>query len=356
MSRASNSQPTATPPRTGREVHLVARPAGPARVEDFAVVSRPVAEPGPGEVLVRNLFMSVDPALRLRLGATGPTGYFPPFELGAPLTGLAVGEVLASNAAGFAAGDMVRHGDGWREFAVVSAAPRPAIEASFTLRHIDTELGPPEAFLGPLGNGGLTAYAGLVEAAQLRTGDVVWVSGAAGSVGSLAVQIAKLRGHRTIGSAGSDEKVAFLLDELGIDAAFNYKDGSVAELLARAAPDGIDVYFDNVGGAHLEAALEAIRHRGRIALCGAVGEYDAEPQVGVRNLFLATWKDVSLAGFRTSSHLALADKVARELSIWLRQGRLQFSSTVVDGICGAPAAFIAMMAGQTKGKTLVRLT
>jgi len=355
--RSALAEPSPTTPVSGREVHLVSRPTGAARVEDFRVVSQPVREPAAGEILVRNTWMSVDPSMRLRLGETGPAGYLPRFEIGAVLSGLAVGEVVASNAEGFAPGDLVRHSAGWRDFAVVKAdgaASGPS--AALATTRLDPALGAPEAYLGPLGMIGLTAYAGLIDVAGLREGDIVWVSGAAGAVGSLATQIAKLRGHRTIGSAGSDEKVAHLLNDLGVDAAFNYKKAPVAESLARAAPDGIDVYFDNVGGDHLEAALGAMRPQGRIALCGAIAEYDdAHPQRGPRNLFQAVIKDLSLRGRRPGSHVGQLDRVVRDLGAWLRDGRLRYTTTVFDGLDNAPAAFVAVMSGRTSGKTLVRL-
>ena len=191
---------------------------------------------------------------------------------------MTVGEVIESRADGFAAGDTVWHASGWRDYAVV-AAGTPALGGLGTLTRLDTALAPAQRYLGPLGGMGLTAYAGLFEVAGLREGDVVWVSAAAGAVGSLAAQFAKLRGHRVIGSAGSDEKVSYLLDELGLDAAFNHRAGPVADLLRAAAPEGIDVYFDCVGGDHLEAALGALRRRGRVALCGAVSQYGRPARV-----------------------------------------------------------------------------
>src|SRR4051812_9955666 len=191
--------------------------------------------------------------------------YVPPFELGAPLDGGAVGGVLEARDPALGAGDVVLHGLGWRDHALA-----PAKQA----RKIDTSIAPPQAYLGVLGMPGLTAYAGLVDVAGLREGDVVFVSGAAGAVGGLVGQIAKLRGHRVIGSAGSPEKVEYVTGELGFDTAFNYRDGPVAELLAEAAPDGIDVYFDNVGGDHLEAAIGVLGRHGRVAMCGAISAYD----------------------------------------------------------------------------------
>jgi NADPH-dependent curcumin reductase CurA len=341
-------------PLKGREVQLAARPNGEVRAGDFRVVEVPVREPGPGEVLVRNTWTSVDPGLRLRLAERAPAGYFEAFELRAPLDGImTVGEVIESRADGFRAGDSVWHASGWRDYAVVAAAS-PALGGLGTLTRIDTSLAPAQRYLGPLGGMGLTAYAGLIEVAELRDGDVVWVSAAAGAVGSLAAQLAKLRGHRVIGSAGSDAKVSYLLGELGLDAAFNHRAGPVGEQLRAAAPDGIDVYFDCVGGDHLEAALGALRRGGRVALCGAVSQY-GRPARGPANLFQATANDLTLRGFRGSSHLHRMADMVREVSAWLADGRLRYRETIVDGLERAPEALTRMLAGETIGKTLVRI-
>jgi NADPH-dependent curcumin reductase CurA len=211
-------------------------------------------------------------------------------------------------------------------------------------------------FLGPLGNMGLTAYVGLIWAAELRDGDVVWISAAAGAVGSIAAQIARIKGHRVIGSAGSADKVRFLLDELGVDAAFDYHDGPVLEQLRAAAPEGIDVYFDSVGGDHLQAALAHLRRWGRIAVCGAISEYErTEPQPGPTNMFQLVANDLTLRGFRASSHLDLLPESARTLGGWLADGRLHYRHTIIDGLERAPEALVAMLAGDTVGKTLVRI-
>jgi hypothetical protein len=320
-------------------------------------VEAEVPDPRPGEVLVRNTWTSVDPALRLRLRERVPRGYFAAFPLGQPMAGIStVGEVVASRAPGFVPGDVVRHGAGWREYAVVEAGVE-SLGGIATLTRLDVDAAPPESYLGALGASGLTAYAGLFHVAELRDGDIVWVSAAAGSVGSLVAQLAKLHGHRVIGSAGSDEKIGYLLDTLGLDAAFNYKRGALTELLEAAAPDGIDIYFDNVGGDHLEAALGALRKRGRVALCGAVSEYDnAEPVPGPSNLFLAVANDLTLRGFRGSSHVALMDEMVREIAGWLRAGRLLYEYTVVDGLKNAPEALARVLRGETKGKMLVRIS
>jgi hypothetical protein len=340
----------------GRVVQPAQYPAGSVGPSHFEVVEVDVPRPGPGEVLVRNTFTSVDPGLRLRLREQGPAGYFGEFALHAPMDGiLTVGEVVESRAEGFRPGDVVRHASGWRDYASVDA-DEPALSGLGTLTRLDTSVAAAPAYLGPLGGMGLTAYAGLIDAAQLRAGDVVWVSAAAGAVGSLAAQIAKLRGHRVIGSAGSDEKVRHLLDDLGLDAAFNHRRGPVIELLRAAAPDGIDVYFDSVGGSHLEAALDCLRRWGRVALCGALSEYESDgATAGHGNLFQATANDLTLRGFRGSSHLHRMDEVARELGGWLADGRLRYRQTIVDGLEHSPEALARMLAGETIGKTLVRI-
>jgi NADPH-dependent curcumin reductase CurA len=207
-----------------------------------------------------------------------------------------------------------------------------------------------------LGMTGLTAYAGLIEVAGLREDDVVFVSGAAGAVGSIAGQVAKLRGHTVIGSAGSPEKVRYVTEELGFDAAFDYHDGKVADLLAQAAPDGIDVYFDNVGGEHLEAAIGALNQHGRVALCGAISNYNAtEPQPGPHNMHLVIGKRVTLRGFIVGDHVHLLPDFTREVGTWLSEGRIRYRETVVDGLENAPQAFIGLLRGENTGKMLVKL-
>jgi NADPH-dependent curcumin reductase CurA len=332
-------------PRRGREIHLAARPHGEPRATDFRIAEVEVPDPGPGEVLVRNRWMSVDPYMRGRMNDR--KSYVPPFQLDAPLDGGAVGEVVASEDEGIAAGDIVLHGLGWRDLAVARAD---------AVRRVDTSLAPESAYLGVLGMPGLTAYAGLIDVAGLREGDVVFVSGAAGAVGSIAGQIAKLRGHEVIGSAGSPEKVACVTGELGFDAAFDYHDGAVADLLREAAPEGIDVYFDNVGGEHLEAAIGALRRYGRVAMCGAISQYNAtSPQPGPRNLAMAVGKRVTLRGFIVGDHRDLMGDFVREVGTWLSEGRIKQRETVVEGLENAPEAFMGLLRGENTGKMVVKL-
>ena len=340
----------------GRQVQLVRYPDGEVLPSDFRIVEVDVAAPGEGEVLVRNTWTSVDAGLRLRLRAKGPEGYFTAFPREAPMEGImTVGEVVESRADGFDVGDTVWHASGWRDYAIVEAG-KEALAGIGTLTKLDTAVNPPQAYLGVLGGNGLTAYAGLFHAAGLREGDAIWVSAAAGAVGSLVAQLAKIRGHRVVASAGSEEKVAWLRDELGVDAAFNYRSGPLPDLLREAAPDGIDVYFDNVGGDHLEAAIGALRRFGRVAICGAISEYDAAaPPPGPSNMFLMVAKDLTIRGFRGSSYVHLFDEMSREMGTWLREGRIQYRETIVEGLERAPEALASLMRGDNTGKTLVRI-
>jgi NADPH-dependent curcumin reductase CurA len=332
-------------PHRSREIHLAARPSGEPKPSDFRLVDVEVPDPGPGEVLVRNHWMSVDPYMRGRMNET--KSYVPPFQLDEPLAGGAVGEVTESGAEDVPVGTTVLHQYGWRELALVPAA---------AVVPVDPDLAPEQAYLGVLGMPGLTAYVGLLEIAGLRDRDVVFVSGAAGAVGSVAGQIAKLRGHTVIGSAGSPEKVAYLREELGLDAAFDYHAGEVHALLREAAPEGIDVYFDNVGGDHLEAAIGALRNFGRVAMCGAISVYNAtEPPPGPRNLSQAVGKRLTLRGFIVSDHLDRMPEFAREVGGWLREGLLSYRETVVEGLEHAPEALIGLLRGENTGKMLVKL-
>ena len=331
---------------TGREIHLASRPSGWPTPENFRLVEVSVPRPAPGQVLIRNQYMSVDPYMRGRMNDV--PSYVPPFELNQALDGGAVGVVVASADPRVDEGEYVVHGLGWREYALADAG---------TVRRVDPDAAPSlSAYLGALGMTGLTAYAGLVDVAAQRPGDVVFVSGAAGAVGSLAGQIAKLHGaSRVIGSVGSAAKVEYVLG-LGFDAAFNYRDGNVRRLLGAAAPDGIDVYFDNVGGDHLEAAIGELRRFGRVAMCGAIAQYNADsPVPGPRNLALVIGKRLTLRGFIVGDHQALADRFREEMSGWLRDGRIRFDETVVDGLENAPGAFLGMLRGENTGKMVVRL-
>ncbi|MGW3956771.1 NADP-dependent oxidoreductase [Streptomyces sp. NPDC004752] len=329
-----------------REWHLLSRPVGWPKPEDFDLVETEIPTPGKGQVLVRNVYLSVDPYMRGRMSAA--KSYAEPYRLGAVMLGGAVGEVVASQADGIAVGDHVLHHFGWREYA--------AVDAARTVR-VDPGAAPLSAYLGVLGMTGLTAYAGLLRTAAFKEGDAVFVSGAAGAVGSQVGQLARLKGaSRVIGSAGSDEKVRLLVEEYGFDAAFNYRNGPVAEQLGTAAPDGIDVYFDNVGGEHLEAAVGALNLRGRIAICGMISVYNnTEPAPGPRNLARLIATRGRIEGFLVGDHYDLQPQFVQEVGPWVAGGRLKYRETVVQGIENSLDAFLGVLRGDNTGKMLVKL-
>ncbi|TDT41222.1 hypothetical protein EV562_102619 [Streptomyces sp. BK208] len=333
-------------PTVNREWHLVTRPVGWPKPEDFALVEAEVPTPGDGQVLVRNRYVSVDPYMRGRMSAA--KSYAAPYELGKVMQGGAVGEVVASNAEGIAVGDHVLHFFGWREYA--------ALDAKHAVK-VDPDAAPLSTYLGVLGMTGLTAYAGLLRTASFKEGDSVFVSGAAGAVGSQVGQIAKLKGaSRVIGSAGSDEKVKLLLDEYGFDAAFNYKNGPVSEQLRAAAPDGVDVYFDNVGGDHLEAAVGSLNLNGRIAICGAISVYNnTEPAPGPKNLARLIQTRGRIEGFLVGDHYDLQPQFVEEVGPWVRSGELKYRETVVEGIENNLEAFLGVLRGDNTGKMIVKL-
>jgi len=274
--------------------------------------------------------------------------YAPPFQLGEAMQGGAVGVVMASNDPSLKAGDLVQSFFGWRE---AFNAPAGAVQK------LETHGLPPQAFLGFAGMPGLTAYVGLLRIAEMKAGDVVFVSGAAGAVGSVACQIAKLKGHTVIGSAGGAEKAAFL-KEIGVDHAIDYKaEPDITAALLRAAPEGIDVYFENVGGAHLEAALMAAKPFGRFALCGMISEYNnTDLGKGVRGLVMAVGKSLTLRGFIVSNHTDMQAAFVKDLAGWVAEGKFKHVETVKEGIEAAPEAFLGLFKGENLGKMLVKLS
>lgn len=332
-------------PTTTRQIVLASRPHGAPTEENFRLENADLPELAEGQVLVRNSVMSVDPYMRGRMNDV--KSYVPPFQVDAPLDGGAVGEVIASRSDDVPVGAHVLHGLGWREH-VALPAQRVTV--------IDTDAAPASSYLGVLGMPGLTAYVGLTAVANMREGDTVFISGAAGAVGQVAGQIAKALGAaRVVGSAGSAEKIERLL-ELGYDAAFNYKETSVRDGLREVAPDGIDVYFDNVGSDHLEAAIGHLKQFGRVAMCGAISQYNAtEPAPGPRNLFQAIGKGLTLRGFIVGQYPDLADEYRAKAAAWLAEDRLRGDETFREGIEGAPQAFIDLLGGANTGKMLVRL-
>jgi len=328
-----------------REIRLASRPKGIPTADNFALAQTELGPLQDQQVLVRNLFLSVDPYMRGRMNDR--KSYVPPFELGKPLEGGAVGEVIESRAREFKPGDAVTSNYGWREYFI--ASPKG-------LHPVNREIQPLSVYLGALGMTGMTAWVGL-NLVEVKAGDVVFISGAAGAVGNVAGQLAKLRGCRLIGSAGSAEKVRFLRDECGFDAAFNYKAGPVLEQLNLEAPDGIDVYFDNVGGETLAAALSALRVHGRIIACGGISVYNEEkPPPGPSNLFKMITKRLTMKGFIVRDWLDRQGEFEKELGGYFRAGKLKNKETVVEGIDQAADAFIGLFEGKNVGKMVVKLT
>ncbi len=328
-----------------KEIRLASRPSGLPEAANFELAETIAAEPAEGFVQVQNLFMSVDPYMRGRMRDV--KSYIPPFALGEALQGHAVGKVVASNDKGFKEGDIVLHMFGWRE-----ALTAPA--AAFT--KIDTHGLSPSVFLGPLGMPGMTAYCGFMDIGKPKEGDVVFVSGAAGAVGSMVCQIAKIKGCKVIASVGSDAKAEWL-KSLGVDEVINYKTTTnlVADL-QKAAPKGIDIYFDNVGGAHLEAALEVAKQYARFAECGMIEAYNGEgQQEGIRNLMYVIGKSITLKGFIVSDYMSMQNQFIADVSSWIMAGKIKWEETIFEGIENAPDAFIGLFRGANTGKMLVKL-
>jgi NADPH-dependent curcumin reductase CurA len=327
-----------------REIRLASRPKGIPTAANFSLERTELEPPRDQEVLVRNLFMSVDPYMRGRMN--DGKSYVPPFELGKALDGGAVGEVIESRAAEFRPGDVVTSNLGWREYFV--APPQ-------SLHRVSREIQPLSVYLGALGMTGMTAWAGL-NLVDVKAGDVIYISGAAGAVGNVAGQLAKLRGCRVIGSAGSEEKVLFLREECGFDIAFDYRAGPVLDQLNLEVPDGIDVYFDNVGGDTLEAALSALRVHGRIIACGGISGYNDEtPRPGPSNLFNIITKRLTMKGLIVRDWLDRQGEFEKEVGGCFRAGRLKNKETVARGLDQAVGAFIGLFDGRNIGKMVVRL-
>ena len=329
---------------TAHEIRLAERPKGlpSAGTFEHATVELPPLQDG--DVLVRNRFMSVDPYMRGRMNDV--KSYVPPFQIGKPLEGGAIGEVIESRSPTLQKGDFVQSMRGWRDAFVAPAAE---------LRQVDPAVQPLSLYLGVLGMPGLTAWVGL-KLVDAKAGDRLFVSGAAGAVGSTAGQLAKARGCFVVGSAGSDDKVRTLIDDFGFDAAFNYKSGNVREQLMAAAPEGIDVYFDNVGGDHLEAAIACMRDHGRIAACGAISRYnDTTSMPGPRNMSLFVTRRLTMRGFIITDHAREMKAFAADIGPLVSSGQLRARETVVEGLQHAPEAFLSMLGGGNVGKMIVKL-
>jgi NADPH-dependent curcumin reductase CurA len=328
-----------------REIRLKSRPVGMPTTDNFELVETAVPTPGPGQVLVRNSYMSVDPYMRGRM--VDRRSYVPPFQIGETLQGGAIGQVVAAvDNPKLKAGDYVQSMSGWREWFVSSGNDLQKLEPKAEL----------PAYLGALGMPGMTAYAGLLRVGALKDGERVFVSAASGAVGSIVCQIAKAKGCYVVGSAGSAQKVQYL-KEIGCNGAINYKSvGDLNAAVAAAFPEGIDVYFENVGGVHLEAALNNMRPGGRIPLCGMIDMYNAtEPPPGPRNLAMAIGLGLTLRGFIVSSHYDMLPDFNRDMAKWASEGKMKWRETIIDGVENSPKAFIGLFKGENLGKMVVRV-
>ena len=326
-----------------RAWHLKSRPEGLPTSDSFELKDIELPQLGEGQVRVRNLWLSVDPYMRGRMNDV--KSYVPPFQVGEPMDGGAVGEVVESNADGFSTGDLVQHMSGWRDEAVVSTR---------TAQKLPDLGAPPQQFLGVLGVTGLTAYFGLLDAAHAREGDVVFVSAAAGAVGSVVVQVAKARGMTVIGSAGGADKCEFVRS-LGADHVIDYKAGPILRSLAAAAPDGFDVYFDNVGGDHLDAAFAIARNNARFAICGMIEGYNDRTPMSFRFIQRVIAARINLKGFIVFDYFPRMAEFYGEMAPWVASGTVKSRETIVDGLERAPDAFLGLFKGENTGKMLVRL-
>ena len=348
-----------------REVRLVRRPEGLPGKGCFEVATIAVPAPGEREILVRNLFMTVDPYMRGRMN--DGDSYVAPFELGEAMQGEAIGEVVESNHPDFAVGDIVESMCGWREYFV--AAPDALADEERNLfagiQRRDPDLFPIQSYLGAAGMTGMTAYAGLVLMADPKPGETVFVSGAAGAVGSMVCQIARLHGCKVVASAGSDDKVKWLKEVAGVDAAFNYKTvDSVYGALKALTPEGIDIYFENVGGEHLTAALRRMNLHGRITVCGLIAQYNSAPERNDSDsdsdsdsdvMMTVLAKELRVEGFIVTSYYDRYPEYLDKLKAWYESGQIRWEETVVDGIENAADAFLGLFEGRNLGKMLVKL-
>jgi len=331
-----------------REIHLKSRPNGMPTAANFELVERPIPRPGPGQFVVRNVWMSVDPYMRGRM--MDRKSYVPPFQVGEPLDGGSVGQVIESKHDGFTAGDYVCGfaSGAWREYYVSEGA---------MMQKVDPKLAPLQSYLGVMGMPGMTAYTSLLRIGEPKAGETIFVSAAAGAVGSVVCQVAKLKGCRVVGSVGSDTKVRWLLNDASIDAAINYRTcGDLLTAVGKACPQGIDIYYENVGGEHLEVALELMNQHGRLVMCGMISMYNSvEPPPGPRNLVYVVGKSLKMQGFIVTDFLDMVPQFFADMGGWIAAGKIKWQETVLEGIANAPQAFLGLFKGENNGKMLVRL-
>jgi len=333
-------------PATHKEIHLVSRPQGVPTEDNFEVAETGVPSPATGEILVRNRWLSVDPYMRGRMNEG--ESYVPAFKLGEAMEGGCVGEVVASNNQKFSVGDHVLGNKGWREYWTSDGEG---------VIKVDTKVAEAQNYLSILGLTGMTAWVGLNAIGNLKEGENVFVSAASGAVGSSVCQIAKIQNCRVVGSAGSADKIAWLKNEAGVDEAFNYHDtDDVSATLAKLFPDGIDLYFDNVGGDHLAGAIDHMNNFGRIVCCGMISGYnDEKPKPGPANIFKIIGKRIRMQGFIVRDHQDLQAEFQKEMGGWVSGGRIVWKETITEGIENAPKAFLSLFEGDKMGKALVKV-
>jgi hypothetical protein len=358
--------------KVGKEIHLKSRPSGYANTKDFEIVEVEIPEAKEeGEFLVQNIWMSIDPFLRIYM-VKGKNRALSPFELHRVIDGGCIGQIIESKSSKFKVGDHVKANFGWREYWLSNDTD----SEKNAITKIDSSIAPLQNYLGILGITGITAYVGLFKIGDLRGSQkTVFVSSAAGGVGSIACQLARIKGCRVIGSCGSDEKARYLVEEIGIDHVINYKKvgiGNLSSELNRACPNGIDIYFDNVGGEHLEAAIDNMNIFGRIVLCGTTSQYNDdtttnistdEPYSQIRrssnpgpsNLSLAVSHRLRLEGFIWSDHSDVLDKFNSEMSKWISDDKVKLKESIFEGLENAPEAFVRLFNGQIMGRALVRI-
>ena len=328
-----------------RQWVLASRPQGTPTMDDFEFVEEPIPEPGTDEVLVRTLYMSVDPYMRGRM--RDAESYAEPWDVGDVMRARVVGEVVESRHGRFSTGDVVTGNLYWGEYAVAGG---------HELTPVDPDLAPISTYLGVLGMPGQTAYFGLLDVGDPNPGDTVFVSGAAGAVGSVVCQLAKLSGCRVVGTAGSDAKVEWLTGELGVDEAINYKAEDVASAVPEATPDGVDVYFDNVGGEVTDAVFRQLNVRATVAVCGQISQYNAESvPTGPRKLATLIRTRARVEGLLVSDFADRFQEASQRLGAWVASGDLQYRETVTEGIENAPGAFLGLFEGENIGKQLVHV-
>lgn len=332
---------------TNRKFTLASRPVGMPKESDFKLVEAPVMQPNAGEMLVKSLYISVDPYMRGRMNDA--KSYAAPVEIGGVMVGGVAGEVIESNNPRFAVGDIVQGEFGWQEYTISNGKG---------VRKVDPSIAPISTALGVLGMPGLTAYFGLLDIGKPKAGETVLISGAAGAVGTIVGQIAKLKGCRVIGIAGDDAKVRYLIEELGFDGAFNYKTTkNYVEKLKELCPQGVDVYFDNVGGSITDAVIPLLNTHARISVCGQISQYNVEkPEVGPRWLWALIVKQARVEGFLVFQFFDQFPQAATEMANWIEEGKLKYKEDIVEGFENLPKAFIGMLQGDNTGKRLVKVS